>query len=211
MSRAHPWQQEIRAQLTETAAVQRLVAEACAGAIAAAATLIAESLAGGGKLMLCGNGGSAADSQHLAAELVGRMNMRERPALPALALTTDTSALTALGNDFGYRTVFQRQVEALARPGDVLVAISTSGRSENVLLAVAAATRLGVGTVGLTGEDGGPLAHAVDIDVRVPSANTQRVQEAHIAIGHIICHLVEQSLSGGEEREVACLTGRTGG
>ena len=202
------WLEEVRAQLAETAAVQQLVAEYCGDAILAAAALIADSLERGGKLMLCGNGGSAADSQHIAAELVGRMSVRDRPAL---ALTTDTAALTALGNDFGYGAVFQRQVEALARPGDVLVGMSTSGRSQNVLLAVEAAARLAVSTVGLTGENGSPLSEAVEIAIRVPSSNTQRIQEAHIAIGHVICHLVEQSLTGGRGRGVECLTGRARG
>jgi len=205
------WLEEVRSQLAETAAVQQLVAEYCGDAILAAAALIADSLERGGKLMLCGNGGSAADSQHIAAELVGRMSVRDRPALAALALTTDTAALTALGNDFGYGAVFQRQVEALARPGDVLVGMSTSGRSQNVLLAVEAAARLAVSTVGLTGENGSPLAEAVEVAIRVPSSNTQRIQEAHIVIGHVICHLVEQSLTGGRGRGVECLTGQARG
>ena len=205
------WLEEIRSQLAETAAVQQLVAEHCADAILAAAALIAGSLERGGKLMLCGNGGSAADSQHIAAELVGRMSVGDRPALPALALTTDTAALTALGNDFGYGMVFRRQVEALARPGDVLVGMSTSGRSPNVLLAVEAAARLDVSTVGLTGENGSPLAAAVEIAVRVPSSNPQRIQEAHLMIGHVICHLVEQALTGGGGRGVEWLTGQARG
>jgi len=205
------WLEEVRSQLAETAAVQQLVAEYCGDAILAAAALIADSLERGGKLMLCGNGGSAADSQHIAAELVGRMSVGDRPALPALALTTDTSALTALGNDFGYGMVFRRQVEALARPGDVLLGISTSGRSQNVLQAVDAATRLAVSTVALTGENGSPLAEAVEVTIRVPSSNTQRIQEAHLVIGHVICHLVEQSLTGGRGRGVECLTGRARG
>ena len=205
------WLEEVRSQLAEAAAVQQSVAEYCGEAILAAAALIAGSLERGGKLMLCGNGGSAADSQHIAAELVGRMSVGDRPALPALALTTDTSALTALGNDFGYGMVFRRQVEALARPGDVLLGISTSGRSQNVLQAVDAATRLAVSTVALTGENGSPLAEAVEVAIRVPSSNTQRIQEAHLVIGHVICHLVEQSLTGGRGRGVECLTGRARG
>ena len=205
------WLEEVRSQLAETAAVHQLIAEHCGEAILAAAGLIAGSLERGGKLMLCGNGGSAADSQHIAAELVGRMSVGDRPALPALALTTDTSALTALGNDFGYGMVFRRQVEALARPGDVLLGISTSGRSQNVLQAVDAATRLAVSTVALTGENGSPLAEAVEVAIRVPSSNTQRIQEAHLVIGHVICHLVEQSLTGGRGRGVECLTGRARG
>ena len=205
------WLEEVRSQLAETAAVQRLVADHCGTAILAAAALIAGSLERGGKLMLCGNGGSAADSQHIAAELVGRMSVRDRPALAALALTVDTSALTALGNDFGYGMVFRRQVEALARPGDILVGLSTSGRSQNVLLAVEAAARLGVGTAALTGENGSPLAEAVEVTIRVPSSNTQRIQEAHLVIGHVICHLVEQSLTGGRGRGIECLTGQARG
>jgi len=210
MTRA-AWLEEMRSQLAEAAAVQQFVAEYCEEAILAAAVLITGSLERGGKLMLCGNGGSAADSQHIAAEMVGRMSIGDRPALAALALTTDTSALTALGNDFGYEMVFRRQVEALARPGDVLVGISTSGRSQNVLQAVDAATCLGVSTVGLIGENGSPLAEAVEVAIRVPSSNTQRIQEAHLVIGHIICHLVEQSLTRGNGRGVECLTGRARG
>ncbi len=205
------WRQEILSQLTESAAVQRVTATSCHEAILAAAGLIARSLTNGGKLMLCGNGGSAADCQHLAAELVGQMNGRQRPALAALALTTDTSALTAVGNDFGYETVFQRQVEALGRPGDVLIAISTSGRSPNVLRAVSAAARLGLRTVGLTGDGGGPLSDLTDIAVRVPSSNTQRIQAAHIAIGHVICYLVERMLGAEMEEEVECLTSQASG
>ena len=208
---AGTWEREIRTQLIESAAVQRRVADSCGQAILAAANAIAESLSRGGKLMLCGNGGSAADSQHLAAELVGRLDWPGRRALAALALTTDTSALTALGNDFGYEAVFQRQVEALARPGDVLVAISTSGRSENVLRAVAAATRQGVTTVGLTGRNGGLLADIVDVSICVPSPDTQRIQEAHIAIGHVICYLVERLVIEREGKRVECLTGQTSG
>jgi len=211
MNDAGPWRWDIRAQLMECVAVQRRTAECCDEMILAAARLIAESLAQGGKLMLCGNGGSAADCQHIAAELVGRMDGRQRPALPALALTTDTSALTALANDFGYETVFRRQVEALGQPGDVLVAISTSGRSDNVLHAVAAARSLGVSSVALTGEGGGPLAGLADIGVRVPSSDTQRIQEAHIAIGHVICYLVERLLVDGGEKRVECPTGQTSG
>ncbi len=205
------WRQQIRSQLTESAEVQRLAAESCREAILAAAGLIARRVAQGGKLMLCGNGGSAADCQHLAAELVGQMNGRRRPALAALALTTDTSALTAVGNDFGYEMVFQRQVEALGRRGDVLMAISTSGRSQNVLRAVSTAVRMGLETVALIGDAGGPLSDLADIAVRVPSSNTQRIQEAHIAIGHVICYLVERMLGGEMEETDECLTSRASG
>ncbi|MDO8616030.1 MAG: SIS domain-containing protein [Dehalococcoidia bacterium] len=211
MNDTERWRQEILSQLTESAVVQRRSAESCGEAILAAAALIVCSLTQGGKLMLCGNGGSAADCQHLAAELVGRMNGRQRPALAALALTTDTSALTALGNDFGYETVFQRQVEARGRPGDVVLAISTSGRSQNVLRALTAAARAGLATVGLTGDGPGPLADLTDIAIRVPSANTQRIQEAHIAIGHVICYLVERMLGAEMEEESECLISQASG
>ncbi len=200
------WRPEIAAQLAESAEVKRMTAAVCGEAILEAARLIGDCLRAGGKVLLCGNGGSAADAQHIAAELVGRMDGPPRPALAALALTTDTSALTALGNDFGYESVFERQVEALARPGDVLVAISTSGRSANVLRAATAAAGLEVRTVALTGRDG-PLADRATLAIRVPSLDTQRVQEAHIAIGHVICSLVERMLAE-EAEEGRCLTGR---
>ena len=142
--------------------------------------------------MLCGNGGSAADAQHLAAEFVGRF-LREREARPALALTTNTSVLSALGNDYGFERVFARQVEAWGNPGDVLLALSTSGNSINVLEAVAVAMQRGLTTIGLTGGDGGRLAAVCDIPIVVPSASTPRIQEAHITVGHILCDLVERS------------------
>ncbi len=186
----------VRAQLAESARLKVWLAENLADRLAAAARLVAEALRRGNKVMFCGNGGSAADSQHLAAELVGRYR-RNRPGLAALALTVDTSALTAIGNDFGFEEVFRRQVEALGRPGDVLVAISTSGRSPNVLRAVEAARALGLKTVGLTGKDGGPLAGLVDVALVVPSEDTARIQECHITLGHILCDLVEAELADG--------------
>ena len=208
MSSADSWRSEIAAQLAESAEVKRMTAAVCGEAILEAARLISECLRLGGKVLLCGNGGSAADAQHIAAELIGRLNGRPRPPLAALALTTDTSVLTALGNDFGYEGVFERQVEALARPGDVLIAISTSGRSANLLRAVAAAAGLDVRTVALTGRDGGSLVDRVALAIRVPSLDTQRVQEAHIAIGHVICSLVERMLAEEGTEEERCLTGR---
>lgn len=149
----------------------------------------------GCKLLFAGNGGSAADSQHLAAELVGRYG-RERPGLPAIALTVNTSTLTAIGNDYGYDRIFARQIEAIGTHGDVFVAISTSGNSINILRGVAAAKDKGISTIGLTGEDGGKLAEQVDFCVRVPTKDTARIQEAHITIGHIWCGLVEDELFG---------------
>jgi D-sedoheptulose 7-phosphate isomerase len=162
--------------------------------IAQAAELCVAALAEGKRLYLCGNGGSASDAQHIAAELVGRF-VGERRALPAVALNTDTSALTAIANDYGYHHVFRRQVEGLVQAGDVLIGISTSGRSENVRLALEAAQAQGARTVGLLGKDGGEIAPAVDVAVVVPSDTTARIQECHILIGHIWCDLIEQGLA----------------
>jgi len=149
-------------------------------------------LAGGGRVFWMGNGGSAADSQHLAAELVGRFE-RERPGLASIALTTDTSILTSVSNDYGFESVFARQVEALCRPGDLLVGLSTSGNSANVLRAMERAGELGVQRVGLTGGSGGRLRDCCELCIVVPSDNTARVQEAHILIGHVLCDLVERN------------------
>ncbi|WP_174449324.1 D-sedoheptulose 7-phosphate isomerase [Conexivisphaera calida] len=166
-------------------------------AVARAGEMVVRSLRSGGKLVLFGNGGSAADAQHIACELVGRY-MIEREALPAIALTTNTSCLTAIGNDYSFDEVFARQVRALVRPGDVAVGISTSGRSRNVILGMRAARELGAGTIGLTGAGGGELCSVSDVCIRVPSKLTPRIQEAHIAIGHIISEIVEVELFGGE-------------
>jgi len=153
--------------------------------------MICDVLTAGGKILLCGNGGSAADAQHIAAELVGCYE-KQRRSWPAIALTTDTSALTAVSNDLGYEQVFARQVAGLARAGDVLIAISTSGKSKNVLQAVARARELGCRTIALTGASSDPLGSMCDITVAVPSARTSRVQEAHITIGHLWCEMVDQ-------------------
>jgi len=187
----------IRARLEESARVQRAVADQAADDIAAAARTIVDAFRSGHKLLLCGNGGSAADAQHVAGELVGRY-LQERRPLPAIALTADSAMLTAIGNDYGFDRVFARQVEALARPGDVLMAISTSGSSPDVLAAVEAARKLGAKTIGLTGETGGKLTALVDLCFRVPSAETPRIQEAHIAVAHVICELVEAELVAGQ-------------
>jgi phosphoheptose isomerase len=184
----------IRRRLAESADLKRRVAESQAENIAQAARIMADALRRGNKVLFFGNGGSAADAQHLAAEFVGRF-VRDRAALPALALTTDTSALTAIGNDYGFDLVFVRQVQALGQPGDVAVGISTSGRSPNVLSAVAAARARRLTTVGLVGGTGGPLADAVDLALVVPSESSARVQECHITVGHILCELVESALS----------------
>ena len=157
------------------------------------ADVIAGRLRGGGKILFFGNGGSAADAQHMAAEFVGRF-IPDRPALPALSLATDTSVLTALGNDYGYDQIFSRQIEALGKPEDTAVAISTSGNSPNVLAGLDAARAAGLYTLGLTGETGGKMLDRVDVLFRVPSKITPRVQEAHILLGHTLCELIDRSL-----------------
>lgn len=164
-----------------------------AGVIRQAADMLVAALRGGGKVMFCGNGGSAADSQHLAAELMGRY-LKDRRPLPALALTVDSSALTAIGNDYSYGDVFARQLRGIGSKGDALVGISTSGNSENVLRALAAARELGIKTLGLTGAGGGKMRKACDLCIRVPSDRTNHIQEMHIAVGHILCGIVEEAL-----------------
>jgi D-sedoheptulose 7-phosphate isomerase len=155
--------------------------------------LAAQTLQTGGKILFCGNGGSASDSQHLAAELTGRF-IKDRKPLAAIALTTDTSALTSIANDYAFEDVFARQVMALGRPGDVLVGISTSGNSKNIIRAVEEATAIGMTSVGLLGRDGGQLRGLCDYAIVVPSDVTARIQESHILIGHTLCGLIEQRL-----------------
>ncbi|MCP4685030.1 MAG: D-sedoheptulose 7-phosphate isomerase [bacterium] len=161
------------------------------GEIERAAEKLVASLNGGHKLLLCGNGGSAADAQHFAAEFTGRF-LAERKPLPAIALTTDTSALTAIGNDYGFDTIFERQVRALAAPGDLLLAISTSGNSANVIAAMAAMKELGGESIALTGRDGGRMKALADLNLIVPSDETPRIQEMHVTIGHILCAAVDR-------------------
>ncbi len=187
--------ERVRDYLLETSAVAARTADACAGTILHAAAAIAGSVRRGGKLLICGNGGSAGDAQHLATEFVSTLTVdRRRGAIPALALTTDTSMLTAISNDFGFDGVFARQVEALGREGDVLLGISTSGNSENVVRALDEGRRRGLRTIALTGKDGGRLASLADVVIEVPSAETSHIQEAHIAIGQLIAFLVEDEL-----------------
>jgi phosphoheptose isomerase len=180
--------------LRDGAALRRGFA-ADAQTIAEAAALVVASLRSGGKLMVLGNGGSAADAQHIAAELVGRFSVDRRP-LPAIALTVDTSAITAIANDFGYDHVFERQLRALGRPGDVLIAISTSGRSESVLRAVRAAHEMGIKVVGFTGAAGVAFTKECDVGIAVPTTDTARIQECHITVGHLICAILEAELCG---------------
>jgi phosphoheptose isomerase len=185
----------VHTYLEETSATARRTAEACADDIARAAELLVNTLLDGGKILLCGNGGSAADSQHLAAEFVSTLTVdNRRPAIPAIALTTDTSILTAISNDFGFEGVFARQIEALGRPGDVVIGISTSGNSADVLRAFEQAQAQGIRTIALTGEDGGALAPLAEIGIRVPSTETSHIQECHIAIGQLLAFLVEETL-----------------
>jgi D-sedoheptulose 7-phosphate isomerase len=175
---------------------QKLLDEST-GILLEVATAFAETLRGGGKILFCGNGGSAADAQHVAAELVGRFAI-EREPWPAIALTTDTSILTAVGNDWDFRDVFARQVRALARPGDLVVGISTSGKSPNVVRALEAARERGAFTIAFVGRNGGPIANAADLAFRAPDAATPRVQELHILAWHAVCEIVEAALAAPE-------------
>jgi len=183
----------IATAIEDSIAVKRAVLDGLLPEIATAGSWIFESLRDGGKLLLVGNGGSAADCQHVAAELVGRFE-REGRALPAIALTVDTSVLTALANDYGVDRMFARQVEALGARGDVALALSTSGNSRNVVAAVEVASTMGIRTIALTGRDGGELAARADLALRVPSDRAARIQESHITICHALCELVEAEL-----------------
>ncbi|HPM43324.1 MAG TPA: D-sedoheptulose 7-phosphate isomerase [Candidatus Omnitrophota bacterium] len=162
--------------------------------IAKAAGIIIEAIKGGGKLLIFGNGGSAADSQHMAAELVGRFKKERRP-WPAIALTTNTSTLTAIANDYSYDDVFTRQLSALGKPGDVALGISTSGNSSNVIKALKTAQEMGIKTIGLTGKLGGKITSECDVTITVPAKETPRIQECHLLLVHIICEIVEDALA----------------
>lgn len=172
------------AAIKATFALEADIKKACETAVA--------TLKAGGKILLCGNGGSAADAQHIAAELTGRYKT-ERGALAGIALTTDTSALTAIGNDYGYEFVFSRQLEALGREGDLLIAISTSGNSGNVVKALELAQKIGIKTIGLSGRTGGAMNELCELNLVVPSNDTPRIQEMHIMIGHIICQAIDDA------------------
>ena len=185
--------ESIRKHMLDSAKVKQSLAETHAEPIAALAVTMAKAFFKGNKVLLCGNGGSASDAQHIAAEFVGRFR-RERMALPSVALTANGPAMTAIGNDYGYEYVFERQVRALAKPGDVFIGITTSGRSPNVVAAAKAAKSLGLSTVSLTGDRPSPLSEICDIHLSVPSEVTARVQEAHILICHVACELVDELL-----------------
>jgi D-sedoheptulose 7-phosphate isomerase len=188
---AHP---EIQDTISESMRVASALEE-LTPKFAEAAEIILESLRSGGRLLAIGNGGSAAQAQHLAAEMVGRFESERQP-LPALSLTTDTSAITAIGNDYGFPEIFARQLRALARPGDVVLAISTSGNSPNVLRGLDAAREIGLRTIGLTGRTGGQMISRVDLCLCAASDSTPRIQEAHLLISHILCSLVESACFG---------------
>jgi D-sedoheptulose 7-phosphate isomerase len=185
--------QEVLNSFRKGTDLRNRVAQDCGENIVDAGALITECLRSGGKLLFFGNGGSAADAQHLAAEFVGRFQIERHP-LPAIALTTDSSILTAVGNDYGFDQIFARQVQALGRPGDVAIGFSTSGNSLNVIGAIKQAAKQDLKTIGLAGKDGGSLAKYVDVSIIVASTNVARVQECHITIGHILCELVESEL-----------------
>ncbi len=185
--------EEIKRFLNESADLKRVIADTLSEDIEKAIIAIRSSLDNGGKLLLMGNGGSAGDAQHIAAEFIGRYK-KERPALPAIALTVDTSALTAIGNDYGYDFVFERQVDGLAQKGDIVLGFSTSGNSENVVRALKKAKEKGAKTIALLGKSGGKAKDEAEIAIVVPSNDTARIQEAHITIGHIICEILESDV-----------------
>jgi D-sedoheptulose 7-phosphate isomerase len=186
-------EEKVRAMAEESLAAKRHFFDQSAVEVGRAAMTIVEAMRGGGKLLIIGNGGSAADAQHVAAELAFKMG-RQRAALPALALTTDTSILTAIGNDRSFDFIFARQIEALGNKGDVVLAISTSGNSRNVIEAVKQARTMEIKTIGLLGAGGGEIASLVDLALIVPHRETPRIQEVHITAGHIICQLIEDAL-----------------
>lgn len=183
----------VRESFAQSIQVKQATADACADNVADAADCLVECFRAGGKLLVFGNGGSAADAQHIASEFVGRY-IDDRPALPAIALTANGSEFTAIGNDYGFDHVFARGIEAHGRSGDVALAISTSGNSGNVVDAVKTAGDHGLTTIGLLGKGGGKILHLVDHPIIVPSEHTPRIQEAHITIGHVLCALVEEAL-----------------
>lgn len=185
---------KIKTQIRHSIETKEGVLQSCVTDIAKSAQLILDSIKSNGKVLWCGNGGSAADAQHLSTELMGGMTNHERKPIPSLALTTDSSFLTAWSNDTDFNSVFSRQIQGLGKPGDVLFAITTSGNSENVISAVRQAKYKGLSTIVLTGGDGGRIQNISDISIIVPSDNTQRIQESHIMIGQIICGLIEERL-----------------
>jgi len=188
----------IRKRIQQSARVKQRFSHRLMGDVARAAHMIVESYSYGGKLILFGNGGSAADAQHIACELVGRFLMERRP-LEAIALGTNVSTLTSIANDYGYDRAFERQIEAVARPDDIVIGISTSGTSANIVRAMKRAKKIGCTTIGMTGQTGGTLKETADVLLNVPSKDTPRIQESHILIGHIVCELVEREIQEQQE------------
>ena len=188
---------DVHASLRASAETMAKLDDRCAAAVLSAARAMTQSLQGVGTAFFCGNGGSAADAQHLAAELAGRFFI-ERPAMAGIALTTNTSSLTAIGNDYGYELIFSRQLEGLGKKGDVLVAITTSGNSKNILEAIKVARKLDMIVIGMTGEKGAAFASLCDHALITPSDSTPRIQEGHIAMGHALCELAERALYGSK-------------
>ena len=190
----------VREHFAESIATKQSSVEAISESIAAAGALMSRALLDDGKILSCGNGGSAGDSQHFSSELLNRFEM-ERPGLPAMALTTDSSTLTSISNDYAYEEIFSKQVRALGRNADVLLAISTSGNSENVCRAITAAHERGMKVVALTGRDGGRMAELYtdgDVEIRVPASRTARIQEVHLVIIHCLCDLIDTTILGGD-------------
>jgi D-sedoheptulose 7-phosphate isomerase len=191
-------QVRVRDHFSESIATKEAAAEVLVERIADAGNLMSQALLGDGKILSCGNGGSAADSQHFSSELLNRFE-KERPGLPAMALTTDSSTLTSISNDYAYEEIFSKQVRALGKPGDVLLGISTSGNSENVCRAIRAAHERDMRVVALTGRDGGQMAElyeAGDIEIRVPATRTARIQEVHLVVIHCLCDIIDTTLLG---------------
>ena len=190
----------VRDHFAESIATKQIAAEQLAENIVTAGRLMSDALLDDGKILSCGNGGSAADSQHFSSELLNRFEM-ERPGLPAIALTTDTSTLTSISNDYAFEEIFSKQVRALGRTQDVLLGISTSGNSENVIRAIAAAHERGMKVVALTGRDGGRMAEVFaegDVEIRVPATRTARIQEVHLVVIHCLCDLIDTALLGAD-------------
>ena len=191
----------VRDHFAESIATKQIAAEQLADSIVAAGRLMSDALLDDGKILSCGNGGSAADSQHFSSELLNRFEM-DRPGLPAIALTTDTSTLTSISNDYAFEEIFSKQVRALGRTQDVLLGISTSGNSGNVIHAIAAAHERGMNVVALTGRDGGRVAEVLaegDVEIRVPATRTARIQEVHLVVIHCLCDLIDTALLGADE------------
>ena len=190
----------VREHFAESIATKQTAADAIAESIVAAGRVMSEALLADGKILSCGNGGSAADAQHFSSELLNRFEM-ERPGLPAMALTTDASTVTSISNDYSYEEIFSKQVRALGKPGDVLLGISTSGNSENVIRAINAAHERGMKVVALSGRDGGRMADMFaegDVEIRVPATRTARIQEVHLLVIHCLCDLIDTTLLGSE-------------